>query len=367
MSNILNTGAVLPSSLLSVQNTSAISAFNKVYNNVQLRAGSIIATYDIDNEHNVNKQTPEYDVLVLEQDKDNGTTPITYRNTISMDSFGGMADFFEFKRRAKTKEKTKDNIVNNNGQLVLLLCLDGNAKKGIIIGGIKQAQRLTKLASKAGLHLEGEYNGCNWKIDKEGAFILTFKGATDNEGKAKKQDVSGSTIKIEQDGSVELNTSKTDKPDKNESIRLDKTKQEVSITSRKNLTTSVGGDFTNAIKGSFSQNINKDLVQKIVGTATCNAKSLTITTVEALSITAKSTLQTYESGCIIKAQKIELNGETVAVGSGANALAVLGPQLLSWLASHTHPPIPPLVGGPVLPPTTPPPDSILSSTVMIKN
>ena len=173
MDHILNTGAVLPSSLLSKQNTSMVSAFNKIYNNVQLRAGVIIKTYDIDNENNSNKTSVEYDVLVLEQDKDNGTTPITYRKVISMDSFGGMADFFEFKRRPKTKEKSIDNMTDNDGQLVILLCLDGNAKKGIIIGGMKQAKRLTKLTAKAGLHLEGEYNGLNWKIDKDGAFTVT--------------------------------------------------------------------------------------------------------------------------------------------------------------------------------------------------
>lgn len=367
MSNILSTGAVLPSTLLSVQDSSAMSAFNKIYNNVQLRAGTITASYDIDNPNNINKKSPEYDVLVLEQDRNSGTTPITYRNVISMDSFGGISDFFEFKRRSKTKEKTKSDVLDNDGQLVLLLCLDGNAKKGIIIGGIKQAQRLTKLATKAGLHLEGEYNGCNWKIDKDGAFTVTFKGPTDNEGKLKKPEVSGSTVKIEKDGSIELNTSKTDKPEKNESLRLDKTKQEVNVTSRKNISVVAGGDFTNDIKGSFNQTIGKDLVQKIAGTATCNAKSLTITATEALTITAKSTSQTYDASCQIKAQKIELNGESVAVGAGASYLAVLGPQLISWLASHTHPPIPPLVGGPVLPPTTPPPDSMLSNTVMIKS
>lgn len=363
MSNILNNGTILPSSLLGSQSLDMVSAFNKSYENVQLKAGIITDCYDIDSKQNMRKTSPEYDVLVMEQDKHRGTTTTTYKNVISLDSFGGLADFFDFKRRPQVK-KDKTNFHKNDGQLVLLLCLDGSSEKAIIIGGVKHAQRLSKLTAEAGLHLEGEYNGLNWQIDKDGALKILFKSPTDNEGKVKNEKLSGTNLNIKKDGSLQLTTQDLNKPELNESLTLDKTNQSLALTARKNTSITTGGDFTNAIKGSFNNTIGKDLSLNITGSSTITSKSLTITAQEALTIKAKESQQTYEANCKIQAKKIDLSGDSVAIGMGASALAVLGPQLMAWLNSHTH--IVTAPGAPCTPPIAPCPPSALSNTVTLK-
>jgi hypothetical protein len=363
MSNILNNGTVLPSSLLSSHSADFVSAFNKTYESVQLRAGIVIASYDIDNKQNIRKTTPEYDVLVMEQDRNRGTTTTTYRNVITIDSFGGMADFFEFKRRPQAKNEKKD-FHNNDGQLVLILCLDGSSEKAIIIGGVKHAKRLTKLTAEAGLHLEGEYNGLNWQIDKDGALKILFKSPTDNEGKVKNEKLSGTNINIKKDGTLQLTTQDLNKPELNESLTLDKTNQSLSLTARKNTSITTGGDFTNSIKGSFNNTVGKDLSLNITGSSAITSKSLTATLQDSLTIKAKSAQMTYESDCNIQAKKIDLAADSVAVGQGASALAVLGPQLLAWLNTHTHVATAP--GAPTTAPMAPAPSSVLSNTVTIK-
>lgn len=363
MSNVLGNGTILPSGLLGQQSVEFVSAFNKTYEQVQLRAGIIIAAYDLDSKGNIRKTAPEYDVLVMEQDRNRGTTTTTYKNVVSIESFGGMSDFFEYKRRPQTKTE-KDSFQKTDGQFVLLLCLDGSSEKAIIIGSMKHAQRLSKLTAKAGLHLEGEYNGLNWSINKDGAFTLTFKSPTDNEGKIINEKLAGSNFNIKKDGTLQLSTQDLNKPELNESITLDKTKQSLSLTARKNTSISTGGDFTNAIKGSFNNTIEKDLSLSVTGSSTLSSKSLTLSLKEAFSVKAKSCQQEYEADCKIKAKKVDLAADAVAIGQGASALAVLGPQLIAWLSSHTH--MVTGLGAPSTPPMTPPPSSMLSNTVKIK-
>ena len=360
----LNNGGILPSSLISETPKEFVTAFNKTYNSVQLRAGIISLVHDIDSPTNYRKNVPEYDVLVMEQDKNRGITTITYKNCISMDSFGGVADFFEFKRRPKTKEKTKNDFKDCDGQLVLLLCLDGSSEKGIIIGGIKHASRLSQLTAEAGLNLQGEYNGVHWGIDKEGSFSITFKGPTNNDGTLTKKDIAGSQVNIEKDGSIELNTKYLeDKP--YDKIRIDKTKGDISISSRANQLISIGKSQTVTVKEGSTHTIGKDFTQSITGTANQSSNALTLNIKQAFTVNATESNQTYTGNLKVTAKQIDLSGDMVKVGTGASMQAVLGPMLIAWLSSHVHTTIAP--GAPTTPPMVPPPSSMLSTTVTLKS
>lgn len=217
MDNFLENGAVLPHGLVGVDSSDFLGAFKKTYQNVSLRVGIVVAYYDVSDIKNINKLVPEYDVLVFEQNEDKGSTTIRYQHCLSSAGFGSKADFFEAKLRQLTKKNTKgDDIVpaEQDGAIVLLLCLNGLTDTGIIISALLHPSRATTIQDDSP-HLQGEYNGANILVDKDGGCTFTFKGATDSDGKVTDSSQGNTVAKIEKDGSFEINHSKI-------AFRLDK-------------------------------------------------------------------------------------------------------------------------------------------------
>lgn len=202
---ILDNGAVLPYGLLGENDANMMGGFNKTYKNFPLRIGVVVSSYPVKNERNKNKLTTEYDVLIIEQNEDKGATTILYRNCMSAEGLGSIADFFEKSLRSKKKKTTRGDSINLKGQdgaIVLLLCLDGMSDKGIIINALTHPDRKTKLINEDP-YLEGEYNGVNIKVNTDGSTTLTFRGATDNQGNPIDSSQGITTIKIEKDGTFQ--------------------------------------------------------------------------------------------------------------------------------------------------------------------
>lgn len=210
MDNYLESGGVLPSGLLSGDDTiEKMAAFNKTYANYPLRAGIVSKIYPYNDPNNFTKLTTEYDLDVFEQQSDRGNTIITYRNCIASDSFGSIADFFEMNYRVKTvnNNPTGDlNSIYQNGAIVILLCLDAVTEKGVIIGGITHPNRQTTLINSQP-QLQGEYNGVNVLVNPDGSTSLTFNGATDNNGDVIDSSQGTTTVQIAKDGSFSVSHS----------------------------------------------------------------------------------------------------------------------------------------------------------------
>jgi len=213
MDNYLDTGGVLPSGLLSGNDThSRIAGFNKTYKNYPLRLGIVDKIYAISDPHNFSKLSTEYDVLVFEQNEDRGSTILTYKNCISSDPLASIADFLDKNLRNKTQNNNIDGTLdtsNQNGATVLLLCLDGVSEKAVILGGLPHPDRISTLLN-SDPYLEGEYNGVNIKVNTDGSTVLTFKGATDNEGVPVDSSQGNTVFQIKTDGSFEFNHSTID-------------------------------------------------------------------------------------------------------------------------------------------------------------
>src|SRR5690606_34449793 len=107
MKNRLPSGSFLPSGLLQMDDERLVG-FNSTFNNVSLKMGLVKEVYETDDKSNINKIVPEYDVIVTEQRGDAGPTPITYKNCVVMDLFGGIADFFEYRLRKQDKVEKKE-------------------------------------------------------------------------------------------------------------------------------------------------------------------------------------------------------------------------------------------------------------------
>lgn len=204
--NMLDNGAVLPFGLLSEDTMSVMGGFNKSYKNSSLRVGVVVATYPVGDENNITNLTTEYDVIVIEQNEDRGATSIRYRNCLSSEGFGSIADYFERTLRHLENKTTDGDSVNLSGQdgaIVLLLCLDSMSDKAVIVSSLTHPDRQTNLTDDQP-YLEGEYNGVNIVVNTDGSTALTFKGATDNSGSPTDTSQGTTTFLIKQDGSFEF-------------------------------------------------------------------------------------------------------------------------------------------------------------------
>jgi len=257
---------VLPSSLMMPRNENDPIYQNKVFGNNHLRMGVILEIIDIEDKANLTKLAPEYNVMCVGQELGMGMSTSIYRNCLAMDSFGGVADYFQFKKRSvkdSSKTKTKGSLQNETGSLVLLLCLDGNTDRAIIIGSMPNPAKNTTLNKEKGHHLEGEFNGINYSIDKNGALTVTFKSATKDDGQPTNQQAGGSQFKLEKDGSIECHDGKTEK------IRIDKTKSTIDLNAQNDISNTTGGNFNvKAVKNLST--ISKDIQMTAGGS--CNVK-----------------------------------------------------------------------------------------------
>jgi len=296
--NGLPGGGVLNSSLLSLEHQTKVSAFNSTYKNFSLKAGIIVEVHDIEDEGNISKLGIEYDVLVIEQDQDRSISAIRYKNCVSGDMFGSISDFFEFRYRGQSKKSEDDkddgrNPEKQNGALVLILCLDGAGEKAIIMGALKHPQRVEVLDKEKGLHLHGEFNGLNVKVDKDGGFKIEFKGPRDDDGKLLDEDkgdeekVGGSFLEIDKEGSIELATGneesiKVDKKKKTIDIKAEKdisitsTKESVKVTAEKDMTMTVKGDWMASVEGKADITAKSGLNLKSDGSMTIAAANMKI-------------------------------------------------------------------------------------------
>lgn len=314
MSNFLENGAVLPNGLLGSNSEGMMSGFNRSYKNTQLRVGVVLETFVTTNTNNRSKLTTEYNVMVIEQNEDKGASTQLYRNCMSSEGLGSIADFFE-KTIRKTKKKTKKgDAVNTKGQdgaIVLLLCLDGASDKALIIGFLTHPDRPTTLKTEEP-RLEGEYNGINIKVETDGSAKFTFRGATGNDGKPLDPKQGNTVLEVQKDGSIHFNHDTIDFLLKRSGDAT------LAITGNGNLTVNTDKDITINAKGNVTANVTKDLI------ANC----------ENATVTAKSTAT--------------VEGKKVKLGAGAAESVMKGDTFASIFDAHIHP----TRVGPSGPPTT---------------
>ena len=317
---ILPSGSVLPSGLLE-EETNHYAVFNSRYNNFSLKVGIVKEIYEIDDKNNASKETTEYDILVFEQNGDSAQTPIMYKNCITMDFFGGVTDFFEYKLRKQTKAEKKEKHGDKtpgmqNGSLVLLLCLNGFNENPVIVGGLRHPKRKTKLTKDAGHSLYGEFNGLSFSIDKDGAMSIGFKGATDNDGKPLDEKAGGAFLKIKKDGTVEINDGKKEK------IILNKTDESLEAHSGKDMTLEAGKKVSVSAGGDMSIKSAKQLLIEAQGSANMKVKDLKIDSQGPVSLKGASLEANFSGMVKVKGSMITLDGN-VFVGGAAGTPALV--------------------------------------------
>jgi hypothetical protein len=205
---ILPNGTVLPHGLLNAQGSeSSVAAFNRSYKNTGLKAGFIVRSFVWNDPENVSQLCTEYDVQTMEQDENKGSTSILYRNCMSSQGFGSIADFFEFTLRPQTYQSVNSpSFSGQDGAIVLIRCLDDIGSKAVVVGGLIHPDRPTTIPSTSP-KLAFTYNGIAVNINNDGSFSLAFNGATDSKGSPTDSSQGTTTFQIKTDGSFQFNHS----------------------------------------------------------------------------------------------------------------------------------------------------------------
>jgi hypothetical protein len=313
---------VLPSSLIEERGNMDMSFEKKLSENMYLRLGTVVEIYEIEDEENVSKLVPEYDVMTIEDDNTS-----TYKNCMSFDSFGGVTDFFMAKlRKPKDAKKVREkgSLKKQNGSLVLLLCIDGSSEQGIILGAVAHPDRKTgKLTKALGHHAEGEFNGINYKIDKDGALTILFRSATDNDGKVKDEKLSGSKWKIEKDGSIEFTDGNK------ELIRIDKTKKTITVVAESDISMTTDANANITAKKNISAKATADMLMDAGGSFTAKSGgAFNITSEGPASLKAPDLKIAVDNMLQIKASTVVVSAPSISLGDGGTPALVLSTQFL---------------------------------------
>lgn len=329
MSNEMDNGAILPFGLLSGSSNGMDDGFKKTYQNSSLRVGIVRETYGLKDPKNVSKLVPEYDVMVFEQNEDKGSTVITYKNCMAASALGSIADFFEANLRKMKKKKSKGETPSMNGQngaVVLLLCLDSMSEKGIIVGALSHPDRNSTLVDNEP-HLEGEYNGVNIKVEKDGSTTLTFKGATDNDGLVVDKEQGNTVMSIEKDGTYQVKhkaiTQRFEKKGKASLIADD----DISNTTKKNFNiTATESVNIKATKDLLAECVK--LIVKASGSAMLECQKLEVKSESDINLKGSQIQIEAESMAMIKASSITLDGLVALGGAGGQPVLILSTMFI---------------------------------------
>ena len=312
----LPSGGVLPSGLLEIDNTSRHAGFSKKFANYPLRVGVVVASYPADHDQNNSKLTAEYDVLVMEQDSNRSISPLTYKNCMSMDGLGSIADYFEKSFRPQKKAKNKASAKGFNGQdgaVVFLLCLDGSSEKAVIVGAAPHPNRKTKLTN--GQQLAGEFNGVSIAIEDSGSANLSFKGATNNDGTAIDSSQGITTVDIEKDGSLQIkNAGVTARFEKAGDVLL-QLAGALNIAAQKEASLSAKSITVKTTEGDFTLTAAQKIAIEASGSASVKAGEGSLEFGKSLGIKAQS-LSVDSNQVTVKGNSITLDGRVALGGAG---------------------------------------------------
>lgn len=198
----LNDGTIVPNYLETPQRR---TSFRRSMVDFGLRYGRIVASHPPKADSSQAHQFWEYDVEcdVL---SDNGSySKIVYPRCQLMDAFGGVADREEWTPRIGAVAKDADSLPPDTQ--VFILCVNGNTKHAIIIGGPKHPASVGDDA-ELGHHYTWEFNGTLMTVNSDGEFQILHRGPTEASGALTDDDDSKNStfIKLSKDGDVILST-----------------------------------------------------------------------------------------------------------------------------------------------------------------
>lgn len=316
-----------------------------------LKMGNIEEIIYPDDKRNIRKNKIEYTVQVKERQGGRGFVVTRYRNVITSDMFGGLADSIEFTHRPSTSQDQKDPVFRN-GSSVLLLCLHGDTSMGFIVGGMRHnAQK--KIATKdKGHFFEFEFNGINFNINKDGEMAITYKGKTDIDGSQLSALTSPTVININKDGDFSISDNEKQKismsrknkkirissgNDKEDFIEIDKAKKDITVEMANNAIENIGNDKKTTVRKNRTAQIDNNSETKIGGSRTDKIGSTwKVTTGGTTVLTFPKILIGSEGATQPLVLGTNYLAHITATVATLNALVALVSANVTTSSSHTH-------------------------------
>lgn len=151
--------------------------------NLALRMGEVKDIIYKTDPQSITKQFTEYSVEVQHRDGRGPGTTSRYAGCLVASLFGGAADVLRYTLR-------KDNGTNTGpdgigvGSKVLLLCVNGQTTRAMIIAGLRDIKTNSKDADDPALghNLFFEFNGISFSVNKDGEARIQFRGPTKVDG-----------------------------------------------------------------------------------------------------------------------------------------------------------------------------------------
>jgi hypothetical protein len=315
----INYRPILPSAIMksvSSKSSSTGSYAKKMYNNPTIKEGLILA--EVKPEDRLYNSGREYDVMTVEQRKTGGINSVTYKNCLALDSFGGIADYLQFTRRAvKDRANTEESgaIKGHAGSTVLLMCLDGNSEKAIIVGAIAHPDKDKILTDEKEHHLEGEFNGMAWSVNKDGELTVTFKSKTDNDGKPQDTTAGGSFAKMDKTGSITLSDGET------ETIKIDKPAKQIKLNAKSDINSTTTANFKVSSGALFNVQAGSDAIINAQGSAIYKSGgTFDILAGGAAGIKAPSFDMQIDGAISAQASSVQINAPSIQLGAGGPAV-----------------------------------------------
>ena len=292
-----------------------------------------------DEQENISKIYIEYDVMV---ELDKGVSLM--RNVPALSSLGGGVDYsemvFEPAEHASTgKNDATNTFQNRNGSIVAIAFWNGKFDRPVIIGAYTHPKKSRRTKSD-GISYIQVFRGLKTEINKDGEWSITYQSPYGPDGKLKSEATGPSFIKLNKKGGLEI------------SLKKGTIKETHDVDAEKTTF-----EYKSGLKIEFDGKGDK------VTYTTKGGPKVTVDGSGTISIEANSTKIIIDGS----SGKISLTGALVDVGEAASALAVLGPQMISWLSTHTHMGDGGPVPAPTSPPLVPPPSTLLSKSVKIKD
>ena len=227
-------GTILPSHLAAHRGGQVGNS--GVLTNLAFRLGEVKHIIYPSSPKSVSKTAVEYDVLVQQQNGGKTGVSMMYHNCPVANLFGGVADILRFTLRASSTQQASHqdkHLLAGNGSKVLLLCINGQTRNAVIIGGIRtpvsndSSIKGSVDAQAEGHNLEFEFNGINFAIGDDGGMVLTFNGKTNANGSpadSVTDGAQGSTIAMTADGNISVTS-----PDMLQTVTIDNANHKVTI------------------------------------------------------------------------------------------------------------------------------------------
>lgn len=225
------------SSNLAVQENEQLDALanSYTYGESRILEGQIIRIIPKDEKENRVKRFTLYEVNVF-YPEGAGSGPI--KAIAAQPFWGGTFNNFVEILPPSPGQKAQDDSVDSSlkpGTRVVIGFLGGMKSAPVIIGAlphysaIATEKRPTK--DKGPGSLEAEFQGVNYKIDKDGALSLKWSGPKDEKGKLLNDKLGPTEFSIDKSGSVELKTNQK------QSVKIDRVAKTIKVTSGKSTIT----------------------------------------------------------------------------------------------------------------------------------